>query len=95
MRYLVDERERQSFIQGYHSRRALLRGCSDGPDMSGSTSSVAGTGPLLLCYKHTIGGRLMEEGQSSFSLGKGYQGQACIVMTYRVTIEVVVNPLNT
>ena len=44
---------------------------------------------------HSIGGRLMEEGQSSFSLGKGYQGRACIVMTYRVTIEVVVDPLNT
>jgi len=37
----------------------------------------------------------MEEGQSSFSLGKGYQGRACIVMTSRVTIEAVVDPLNT
>jgi len=37
----------------------------------------------------------MEEGQSSLCLGKGYQGRACIVMTNRVTIEAVVDPLNT
>jgi len=37
----------------------------------------------------------MEEGQSRVSLGKGYQGRACIVMTYRVTIEAVIDPLNT
>jgi len=37
----------------------------------------------------------MGEGQSSYSRGNGYQGRACIVMTYRVTIEAGVDPLNT
>ena len=48
MRYLVDEGHAFSFVLGYHSRRAILRGRPDGADMLGRTGCVSETGPVLL-----------------------------------------------
>ena len=48
MQSLMDEGEPMSLVLGYQSLRTLLRGGSDGPDMSARTGSVAGTLPVLL-----------------------------------------------